>query len=43
MHTYSAMLGHIGEERNAYRFFVKKAEGERPPRTPRHRYGIILK
>jgi hypothetical protein len=36
-------VAHTGEKRNAYRFFVKKAEGERPLRTPRHRYGIILK
>jgi len=36
-------VAYTGEKRIAYRFFVKKAERERPLRTPRHRYGIILK
>jgi hypothetical protein len=33
----------MGEKRNVYRFSVKKAERKRLLRTPRHRYGIILK
>jgi len=36
-------VAHTGEKRIVYRLFVRKAEGERPLRTPRHRYGIILK
>jgi hypothetical protein len=31
-------VAHIEEMRNAYKFFIRKPEGKRPHRRPRHRW-----
>jgi hypothetical protein len=40
---WAGHIARMGKTRNAYKVWVLKPEGKRPPGTPRHRYEDTIK